>query len=451
MPRKLVWTEGLFVTQHHFQQLDRYHEGLLHERLRMAIPYEWGIRDIEVDERALSAGQFKINKLSGVLPDGTMIDIGDNLDDAVAPRPIEQAFTAQMRSLPVFLAIAHETDTSANVDLEQKPGALTRYVRVQANVFDLNSGTGEQGMSWARNNLRILFGDERRDAFDAMQVAELVRSPAGLVVMRETYVPPVVQLRTSPFLHTGFRRVLAAMTARQRSIAESRRQRTAAAVDFQASDAAKFWLLNTLNNFIPLFSHLVDHGTDHPESAYIALGQLIGQLCTFAVDGDPTTIPKFNYLELGDVFEPMFGRALSLINATITERYVQIPLQRREDGMYLGKMEDPQVLRYEFFLAASGSMPEAQVRDRLPKLMKIASWNHIGAILNSAINGARIELEYRPPGALPLKPGLTFFKVSRNPDFWNDIASTGTIALYQPGDQQAIDLALYAVDPANLQ
>ena len=119
--------------------------------------------------------------------------------------------------------------------------------------------------------------------------------------------------------------------------------------------------------------------------------------------------------------------------------------------MYLGKMEDPQVLRYEFFLAASGSMPEAQVRDRLPKLMKIASWNHIGAILNSAINGARIELEYRPPGALPIKPGLTFFKVSRNPDFWNDIAGTGTIALYQPGDQSSIDLALYAVDPANLQ
>ena len=27
--KKLVWSEGLFVTQHHFQSLDAYHEGLV--------------------------------------------------------------------------------------------------------------------------------------------------------------------------------------------------------------------------------------------------------------------------------------------------------------------------------------------------------------------------------------------------------------------------------------
>jgi type VI secretion system protein ImpJ len=118
--------------------------------------------------------------------------------------------------------------------------------------------------------------------------------------------------------------------------------------------------------------------------------------------------------------------------------------------MYLGKMEDPKVLRYEFFLAAQGSVPEQQVRDRLPKLLKIASWNQIGAILNSAINGARIELDYRPPGALPIKPGMTFFKVQRTPEFWGDIAGTGTIALYQPVDPASLNLTLYADDPQNI-
>ena len=37
MMRKLVWTEGLFITQHHFQQLDRYHEELLAERMRAGL------------------------------------------------------------------------------------------------------------------------------------------------------------------------------------------------------------------------------------------------------------------------------------------------------------------------------------------------------------------------------------------------------------------------------
>ena len=451
MPRKLVWTEGLFVTQHHFQQQDRYHEDLLQERLAAALPYEWGVTDVEIDERALTAGQVKINRLTAVLPDGTPVRVGEGLDDAVPTRSIDQAFTAQMRSLEVHVALAHTTDTQANVDLEGKPGALTRYVRQQASVFDLNSGAQESQIAWAKTNLRILFGEERREAFDAIRIGELVRAGTGAVVLREQHVPPVMQLRASPFLVNGFRRLLGAMTARQRSLAEGRRMRTAAAIDFAASDSAKFWLLNALNTFIPSFAHLVDQSTAHPEDAYLALGQLIGTLCTFAVDGDPTTIPKFNYLALGGVFEPMFERAMALLNAVILERYVQIPLQKREDGMYLGKMEDPKILRYEFYLAAQGSVPEAQVRERLPKLLKIASWNQIGAILNSAINGAKIDLEHRPPGALPIKPGVTFFKVVRTPDFWGDIAGTGTIALYQPVDPNSLTLSLYAVDPANLE
>jgi type VI secretion system protein ImpJ len=151
------------------------------------------------------------------------------------------------------------------------------------------------------------------------------------------------------------------------------------------------------------------------------------------------------------MFAPMFERAHKLLDAVIAERYVQINLTKREDGMYLGKIEDPQVLRYEFFLAAQGSVPESQIRDRLPKLSKIASWNHISSILNSAVNGAKLDLEYRPPGALPVKPGVIFFKVIRTPEYWNDIAGTGTIAIYQPMEPSSMNLSLYAVDPANLQ
>jgi type VI secretion system protein ImpJ len=334
--------------------------------------------------------------------------------------------------------------------LEHKPGSMARHVRQQTRVTDSNTGIAQQDVPWARPNLRLLLGDERREAFESLQIAELIRGPAGTFALRDTFVPPVLRIRASSFLVAGFSRVLRAMTTRQRSLSASRRQRSAAAIDFQASDAAKFWLLNALNESIPAFSHLVDHGDAHPEEAYLTLAELIGRLCTFASDGDPTTIPKFNFLNLGDVFEPMFARALSLLSAVIAERYVEIPLQLRDDGMHLGKIEDAAVLRYEFFMATTGSLPEADVRDRLPKLAKVASWRQIGALLNSAVNGVRIELEYRPPGALPAKPGMMFFRLQKTADYWPDIQGTGTIAFYHPLPREALNLALYAVDPENL-
>ena len=449
-PRKLVWTEGLFLTQHHFQQSDRYHEWLVCERLRAALQYDWGVLEIDVDERALSAQQFKLNRLSAVLPDGTALDHGDGAGDPIPPRPFGALFPAQVKVLDVFVALAQESDQLPNVDLDGRAGTSLRYGRETAGVLDVNTGAGEHPMQYARPNLVLLFGEERRDGFDAVRIAQITRAPTGTPVLRESFIPPVLRIGASPYLLSRFRKLLGTMTAKQRTLSDSRRQRTAAAVEFQASDAAKFWLLNALNLSIPAIAHVVDHATDHPEQAYLHLAQLIGQLCTFAVDGDPTTIPKFNYLELGEVFEPMFERAHKLLEAVLAERYIEIPLNRREDGMFLGQINDANLLRNTFFLAASGGIPEAQIRDRLPKLAKIASWGQIGAILNSALNGIKLELEYTPPGALPIKPGLVFFKVIRTPDFWSDIAGTGTIAIFQPISPQGMEIHLYAVDPTNL-
>jgi len=445
MPRKLVWTEGLFITQHHFQQLDRYHEANINERLRALVPFDWGIVDLEIDERALSAGQFKITRLSAVLPDGSVISGGD-AGDSLPARAIEASLGAHGRTFDVYVALAQENEGLPNVELEAKPGSHARWTRTQVAVQDMNISGGEQQVAFARPNLRILFGEERRDAFDAVRVAELARDATGAVVIKDGFIPPVLRVRSSPVLVNGLRRILAAMTTRQRTLSEARRQRTAAAVDFQASDAAKFLLLSTLNGSIPVISHIVDRGTACPEDAYLALAQLIGQLCTFAVDGDPTTIPRFNYLDLGGTFAPMFDRAIALLSTAISERFTQIPMQRRDDGMYLGKIEDRDLLRQDFYLAVSGSMPEAHVRERLPRLLKVASWNHISGIMSSAVNGTRVEVDYRPPGALPLKPGITFLKLQRNGDFWNDIVSSATIAVYQPVEPTSVEFALYAVE-----
>ncbi len=450
-PRKLLWTEGLFVTQHHFQQLDRYHETLLTERVGSVVRYDWGVLEMEIDERALASGAFRVTRLIAILPDGTPITCGEGLDDIIPPRPLEGAFGPQTKQLDIYVALPDELDNAPNLDPDPKVVVTSRYVRGDAAVLDYNTGTAEQPIPWARRTARIMFGDEKHDGLVLMRIAQVMRGPTGALSLKNDVIPPTLRLGGSPMLMNGFRRVLSRMTGKQRALSDTRKQRTEAAVEFLASDATKFWLLNVLNQAIPLFSHLIEEGRHHPSDAYVALGQLIGQLCTFAVDGDPTAIPRFDYLELGEVFRQMFERVEFLLEAVIAEKYTQIQLQKREDGMYLGNLNDPALLNHEFFLAAQGSVGEATLRDRLPRMTKIASWNQISSILSSAVNGAKLELEYRPPGALPVKGGMIFFKVIKTPEFWSDIVTTGTIAVYQPIEPAAVNLTLYAVDPSSLK
>jgi type VI secretion system protein ImpJ len=434
------------MTPQHLQEADRYHETLLHARLHAVCAYDWGITGVAFDERSLNAGQLKVVKCHGVFGDGTPFVVGDRGEDTVEARPLEGAFPAALEALDVFLAMPNPRDTAANTALDPaRAGPAVRYVAQAATVADLNTGRNETGVTWAKANLRLLFGTEPRDAYQTVRIAQLVRDRTGAIVVKNNFIPPILHIGASEHLMAGMRRLLSALVGKQKALADGRRLRTAAAVDFQASDTAKFWMLHTMNSYIPIVSHMVDHGDAHPEQCYVTVGSLIGELCTFSADGDPTAIPKFNYLELGEVFDPMFERAQHLIGGVLAESYVVVPLEKRDDGMYLGKFEDPKLPRtHELFLEAKGT-DEGTLRERLPRLLKMASWTQIGYILNAAIPGVRVGIEYRPPGAIPVKPGLVYLRVDQAGDYWNDILGSGTIAIYQPIDPQKVDLRLIAV------
>lgn len=445
-PRKPIWTEGLFMTPQHLQQCDQYHEALVHARVHALVKFDWGISDIQFDERALSAGQLKLVKAHGVFPDGTPFFVGDQGEDQVEARPIEGAFPAALDALDVFLAVPNLRENQANTALDPaKLGPAIRYVAQQANVPDMNTGRNEQTINWARHNMRLLFGTEPRDAFHTIRVAQLERDKTGSIVVREGFVPSLLRIGASKWIMQNLRRVLSAMVGKQKALAEGRRMRSEASVDFQASDASKFWMLHTMNSFIPYVSHMVDHGDAHPEDLYLTLGGIIGELCTFSSEGDPTDIPKFNYLELGDVLAPMFEMAIGMINRVLADQFIIVPLEKRDDGMYLGRFEDPTLPRkHEFYLECRGA-DEATLREKLPKLLKVASWTQIGYILNAAIPGVKCEVEYRPPGAIPVKPGLVYLRVDMSGDYWNDVLSSGTIAVYQPIDPQKVNIRLIGV------
>ena len=439
MVAKPIWTEGLLLSQHHFQQQDRYHEDLLADRLRAVAHYPWGIIDLEIDERALGAGQLKIRRLSAIWPDGASAVTGEGSSEpAPAPRS--------------FVGVAHVSG-SALLEEGRKNLGARRYTREVHSVADVNTGSSAQEIEFARPNLRIFLGSELQDGFSTIRIAELVRQANGQVTVRDNHIPPVLHVSSSPFLVSGLQRLLASITARQRQLSADRNQRQAGSVEFHASDARKFWLLHTLNGAIPALSHAIESGRPHPEELYLALTALAGKLCSFAPDADPLSLPKFNYLELGLVFEELFARVLSLLSGGIEQAYVEIPLEHRQDGMFIGKVTDPSLFSYEFFLAVQSKLSEALVRERVPAVLKMASWNQIYEVVKQARHGTRLEIEWSPSGALPLRPGQCFFRVRREGSFWEDIAKTSSLALYLPvdADWSGTTLSLYAVNPAQLR
>src|SRR5690606_24607447 len=102
MPQKPIWTEGILLSQHHFQQQDRYHERLLRDRMQAISPYDWGVTDLEIDARGLSSGQFIVRRFSAIWPDGTSLRCGEGTEEpGPEPRSVEAAFPAEAAKLEV--------------------------------------------------------------------------------------------------------------------------------------------------------------------------------------------------------------------------------------------------------------------------------------------------------------------------------------------------------------
>jgi type VI secretion system protein ImpJ len=348
----------------------------------------------------------------------------------------------------VYLGIAEPSVGGALLARREESRADRRFVQNVCSVVDDNTGASPQEIEWAEPQLRLFFGDESRQGYQVMRIAQLVRGASGALIVRDNYVPPVLHLSAAPFIRSGLQRVLTAAVARQRDLVVERAQLQGGNGDFHAAAARRFWLLHTLSGAIPQLAHLLDTPRSHPEETYLALATLVGQLSSFSDAADVRQIPKFDYQELGDGFEALFARALSLLSEGVESPYVEIELQRRaEDGMYLGSFAAADLLDQELFVAIRSSQAEAVVRDRAPGVVKIASWNEIYQVVKQARRGVRLAVEWNPASVLPVRPGVCFFRIQKEGPYWEDVARSSSLALALPeeGEWQGSSVAIYAV------
>lgn len=448
VPNRVVWSEGMFMSPQHLQQLDRYHEGYVGARVSALMPFDWGALAVELDERSLVAGQVRIQRFEGVLPDGMPVAFDGTHPEIPAARPIEGHFPPMQRVLEVFLATPAEREGSPVVANTTGPAAGMRYYTASRAVVDAAGGATDVPVSFAQRHLTVLFGTESRDDFDAIKVAEIVRDAAGALAIRREYIPPARRIGASPWLMNRMRELLALMASKQRLSADRRRQRSGALVEFTSGDMTNFLLLNAVNTFLPIVNHLIERSETPPEEAYLLLCQFCGQLSTFATDGDPTKLPKFFYTDLYTTFSGVIDEITRLLHITILDQFVRVPLESREDGLHFGRLDDEKLLRgATYVLTVRSNQPEQVAASEIPKLSKIASWGEIPAIVHSALPGVPIQVTHRPPAEIPPQSGTLYFLLNQGGQYWRSVSGERTIAIFLPPpfDPNNIKLELLAI------
>ncbi|MBM7115297.1 type VI secretion system baseplate subunit TssK [Archangium primigenium] len=452
-PQRVVWSEGMFMSPHHLQQQDLYHENVLEARLGALLPHPWGVAEQEFDMEALRAGQVQLLRFSGILPDGLPIAFMRGEDEAPPARIVEGHFPVSEHTLGVYLGIPKERNGVESYGVSGQVGASPRFTPKNRPIGDLHAATSVMPVAFAQRNLRLLFANEHRDDFDALKIAELSRDKSGNLVLVATYVPPCLRLDASPYLLNELRLLLRLIISKQRTLSSRRRHRNEAALEFTASDVTLFLELNALNGVIPFLQHALEAGNVTPRELYLALSRCAGQLCTFTPDADPSTLPSFQYTHLRTTFEALFQRLNELLRAVALEQCLSVSLELGADRIFRGALSDERLERCgQFFLTVRSELPEAQVAAQLPKLVKVACASEIRDIVHAASPGVPLKVTYRPPPEIPVQPGTSYFALAVQDTCWKSAMRERNVALYlpHPFDISRTSIELLAV-PANGQ
>ena len=446
--RKIVWNEGMLLTPHHFQQWDNYYEELLSSRFASLSSFEWGVLDFQANSEAIGNGNFDLLRCRAVMPDGLLINIPD-ADSAPPPRPIDEHFDPDADRLDVYLAIPAKRAGAANFQRSgSAPDPNVRYLQTGSTLPDETTGDNEQELAFAQGNLRLLFGEEISEGYSAIKVAELQRTTTGQLKLSENYIPPVLNIRASPWLENMLRQLVEILITKSSSLGEQRRQRTTSLADFTSSEVAVFWLLHTVNSTIPKLAHLFRTRVLHPERLYFEMAELAGKLMTFTPDRHPKDIVRYEHEDLYATFSQLAQDIRDMLETVIPTRCVPIPLEKVRESLYAGRVLDDQLLKEAgFYLGVRANVPEGQLIERVPRVIKVASRDTIDVVIGSALPGVTLTHASPPPAPIPTRPKFHYFHLDSSGMFWERIAGSKAVAVYVPEEFKDEIVEMYAVKP----
>lgn len=446
---KIVWSEGMFLSPHHFQQWDNYHDNNFYFHLKTFIPYYWGISNLDINIDTLSNGSFLLESCSCVFPDGLIVSI-PGIDQSPVARNIEDVFNPNQEKLNVYLAIPVKRKNWKNCDLEiEKSDARNiRFKREFRNIIDENTGENERQVGFAVKNLKIVFGDEQDSLNDhiSIKIAELMQRRSRGFLVNEKYIPPCISIASSPFLMSMLHKLIELLTRQCTVLSKEFRVLSSGRRVFSSAEITNVLLLQLVNSFIPVLSHYYNSEAVHPKQLFSVLAQLAGQLMTFTADSHPENLPKYQHQDLSNCLTTLFNTIERLLQLEAPQKVVELHMERVKESQLCANIEDEQLLRTaKFYTSIVSDIPEQQLITDIPGNLKIGSKENIDLLVSRQLRGVNIVYESSPPDPFTLKKGLLYFALEKQGEIWESIRRDKSIAIHMPERFIRIEIKLLAV------
>ncbi len=431
--QKVLWSKGVLLSPQHLQMQDRFIEETIGFQLAALSFHPWGFSSLEIDREALTGGLLSLTAASGLFPDGMPFDIPRS-DAAPQPRPLDDCWAQDQRTLVVHLAIPEHRVGGHNVSAAEE----ARNTRYRAEVVlrrDENTGLAEKPVQVALRNFRLILEGESLEGYTSIPLARVIRSGGSKLTLDSRFVPPLVGIGGNEYVLGIARSLVELLSAKSGSLSGYRRQRNQGLADFGVSDIANFWLLYTVNTHLPHFRHLYETRLGHPGDLFSAMSALASALTTFSSRIHPRELPTYDHNDLSGCFTKLDEMLRELLETVVPTNHVTLPLRLVEPSIYATAVDDDRYIAApQIYLAIHAEMKQDELIRKVPQLMKVSSGDQVERLIKQALAGVGLRHMPSPPSALPIKLNYQYFQLDRSGSEWEAIKRSRNVAAYVPSD-----------------
>lgn len=441
---RVVWSEGMHLGPHHFQAQNRYFEDSIHFAISALWPNNYGVTGCDLDVEALRNGTVSVTHARGVFSDGLVFNMPES-DALPTPRPIEELFPPTRDDVAVFLAVPFRKSEGQNCLLvpSESPNGV-RYTADTAILADETTGREEKPVKLGSKNIRLLFDTEDPTGLAAIPIARVKRSGSGHFVFDPTFIPPCLRITASEPLMLMLRRLIDVMEDKVRSMANL--ESGGSRAGFSTREISTYWFTHAINASLLPLRHLCFAKHGHPEELFLELSRLAGALCTFALQSHPRDLPLYDHAKLDRCFGALEEHIRLHLETIVPSNCISIRLGATGNYFFSGDVTDERSLgRSQWILAVRAGMGDADLMDKVPKLVKFCSRQFVPKLVERAIPGLTLSHLQVPPPAVSARVETQYFNVSKAGPCWDHIVQTRQVGTYVPGEIPNPELELLIV------
>ena len=438
---KVLWTEGLFLQPHHFQQADRYTEALVAGLARGITPYAWGISKLEIDTEVLKVGQFAVKSCAGLTQDGTVFRVPDAED-----HPPALDVPSETKDCIVYLSVPQRRQGAAEAESTGAELSNTRFRMSELEVTD-TAGSGKKAAMLTVGKLRLQFALEMDDLADRLviPIARIIEvRPDQEVILDTAFVPSCLDIRAAQPL-VGFAQELEGLLAHRMTALSGRIAQSGTTKG--AAEIQDFLLLQSVNRLLPVIRHMLAIENLHPVQFYRDCVGLAGELSTFMAPAKhPPEFPPYQHHDLTTTFATVIRLLRQYLSSVLEQTAVSIPLDPRKYGISVGVIADRKLISTAgFVLAVSADVPGENIRRHFGGQAKVGSVEEIRQLVNSALPGIPMRPLPVAPRQIPYSANVVYFELDSDSPIWGKMTTSGGVAVHVAGEYPGLQMELWAI------